>query len=270
MYVTEKRGSFSYRNDVLPARTQILVAGIVEREFAFGRFALDQLEHNGFAVRIFSIEIDVIRRLEQLRPSLVVIGMTTPRGRALELCRGIRCVQSMVGTPVIFLAASASEEDRVLGLESGADDYISKSSSAREVVARVRAVMRRVAREQLHSGAPHIAPPFIDSFLGTHCPTVRMGDIEIDPTAMRISIQGSDVVTTNLEFRLLFYLAHNQTRVFTREQLLDAVWHAQHVELRSVDACVRRLRRKIEPDPLRPTYLRTIRGAGYCLQPAAA
>jgi len=99
---------------------------------------------------------------------------------------------------------------------------------------------------------------------------MRLGDIEIDPGAMRISVRGGEIMTTNLEFHLLYYLLHNQGRVFTRDQLLDAVWGAKYVELRSVDACVRRLRRKIEPDPLRPTYLKTVRGAGYCLQVAAA
>ncbi len=268
MYVSEARKRFDYRKEVLPTRTRIPVICIAERESTFGRLAMDHLGREGFAVRTLSIEADVIQRLEQLRPSLVIIEMTMPRGRALELCRGIRRVQSLARTAVTLLAINDSEAERVLGLESGADDYIAKSASGREVVARVRAVMRRVAREELQSGMPHIGPPLIDSLVGTPSPTMRMGDIEIDPAAMKISVRGSDVVTTNLEFRLLYYLAHNQARVFTRDQLLDAVWEAQHVELRSVDACVQRLRRKIEPDPLRPTYLRTIRGAGYCLQAA--
>jgi two-component system response regulator MtrA len=87
---------------------------------------------------------------------------------------------------------------------------------------------------------------------------------------MKILIRGVEISTTALEFRLLYYLLHNQGRVFTREQLLDAVWGSQFVELRSVDACVRRLRRKIEPDPLQPIYIRTIRGAGYSLRAQAA
>ncbi len=268
MYVSENRKKFNYRKNVLPTKTRILVTHIAERESTFGRLAMDHLGHEGFAVRTLSIEPDVIRRLEQLRPSLVIIEMTMPRGRALELCRGIRGVQSLTRMPVILLGVNDSEKDRVLGLESGADDYIAKSCSGREVVARVRAVMRRVAREELQSAMPRVVPPFIHSLVGAPSATMRMGDIEIDPAAMKISVRGSDVVTTNLEFRLLYYLAHNQARVFTRDQLLDAVWEAQHVELRSVDACVQRLRRKIEPDPLRPTYLRTIRGAGYCLQAA--
>src|SRR5260370_10741978 len=201
---------------------------------------------------------DVIERVEQLHPSLVIIGITMSRGRALELCRGSRLDRTLARTQLILLAASTSEEERVLGLESGADDYIAESSSGREVVARVRAVMRRFARQEPHSRLSHISPPLLQSLVGALSAPIRTGDIEIDTTAMRISVRGSEI-----EFRFLYYLAQNQARVFTREQLLDAVWGSPYVELRSVDACVRRLRRNIELVPLRPIYLRTIRGAGY-------
>ena len=103
------------------------------------------------------------------------------------------------------------------------------------------------------------------SLAGTLNPALRTGEIEIDPTAMKVSVRGSEVVTTDLEFRFLHYLVQNQARVFTREQLLDAIWGSQYVESRSVDACVRRLRRKIELDPKNPGHLKTIRGAGYSL-----
>ncbi len=170
---------------------------------------------------------------------------------------------------MVLLSANASEEERVLGLESGADNYITESSRGREVVARAKAVMRRFTRQELHSGMPHTSP-LLHSLVRTLSPTMRLGDIEIDPGEMRISVRGGEIMTTNLEFHLLYYLLHNQGRVFTRDQLLDAVWGAKYVELCSVDACVRRLRRKIEPDPLRPTYLKTVRGAGYCLHVASA
>jgi len=272
MYVAENRKTLNYRKDVLPTATRVVpLICVVERESTVAKPALSHLEHEGFAVRTLSLATDAIQRLKQLHPSLVIIETsTTSRGSALELCRGIRCVQSLAWTPVILLAATTSEEERILGLESGADDYITESSSAPEIVARVRAVMRRFARQEHYSGMPQIALPFLHSSVGILSPPVGIGDIEIDPAAMRISVRGSEVVTTNLEFRLLYYLVHNQGRVFTRDQLLDAVWGAEFVELRSVDACIRRLRRKIEPEPLRPTYLRTVRGAGYCLQLAAA
>ncbi len=269
MHTAENRKDSNYRDDVLYAGTRIPLVYIMERESSFGRLAQDQLEREGFGVRTLSMGTDAIQRVKQLQPSLVIIETTMSRQRALELCRGIRCVHSLSRTPVVLLSANASEEERVLGLESGADDYITESSSGREVVARARAVMRRFARQELHSGMPRISP-LLHSLVGTLSPMVRLGDIEIDPGAMRISVRGGEIMTTNLEFRLLYYLLHNQGRVFTRDQLLDAVWGAKYVELCSVDACVRRLRRKIEPDPLRPTYWKTVRGAGYCLHVAAA
>src|SRR5260370_17184960 len=192
---------------------------------------------------------DVIERVEQLHPSLVIIGITMSRGRALELCRGIRWVHTLARTPLILLAASPSEEERVLGLESGADDYIAESSSGREVVARVRAVMRRFARQEPHSRLSHISPPLLQSLVGALSAPIRTGDIEIDTTAMRISVRGSEI-----EFRFLYYLAQNQARVFTREQLLDAVWGRQYVELRPVDPYLPPLPPNTEPAPFRPTY----------------
>jgi DNA-binding response OmpR family regulator len=267
VYVSKARKALNCRGDVLPIGPLVF---ITERESSAGRIALENLGREGFSVRMFSMTTDMIQRAAQLYPSVIIIESTMSRKGALEICRGIRGIQSLARTPVILLAANASDEERVLGLESGADDYILESSSGREIVALVHAVMRRFARQKLHSGATHLSPPFLHSVVGTLSPTIRRGDIEIDTTSMRISVRGNEIVTTNLEFRLLYYLVHNQARVFTRDQLLDAVWGTQYVELRSVDACVRRLRRKIEPDPLRPTYLKTIRGAGYTLHVAAA
>jgi DNA-binding response OmpR family regulator len=265
LHITEKM-AIDYRERAL---LKVPAVCIAERKSNAGRVALDHLEREGFAVRMLAMGADAVQRVAELRPLLIFIEMTSSRRLALNVCRGIRCVQSLAQTPVILVSANASEEERVQGLESGADDYFTESSSGREVLVRVQAVMRRFARQALHSGVPPLSPPFIHSLVGTLTPTIRRGDIEIDPAAMRIAVRGSEIETTNLEFRLLYYLVHNQARVLTRDQLLDAVWGTQYVELRSVDACIRRLRRKIEPDPLRPTYLKTIRGAGYSLQVAA-
>jgi two-component system alkaline phosphatase synthesis response regulator PhoP len=171
----------------------------------------------------------------------------------------------------VLLAANASEEERVLGLESGADDYITESSSGRELLARVRAAMRRSARHELDAGMRQVRRPFSpDASVAVSASAIKVGDIEINAAAMTISVRGCELVMTNLEYRLLLFLSQNQGRVFTRDQLLDAVWGPEFVELRSVDACIRRLRRKIEPQPLSPTYLKTVRGAGYRLQGNAA
>ena len=235
---------------------------ITEHECSVGRLAINCLAQEGFTVRVLSLGDDVIQRMEQLRPALVIIQTTMATETALDLCLGIRRGR----IPVILLSVNASEEERILGLEAGADDYITESSTGREIVARVRAVMRRAARREGNDWA-RLLPPFCDAALHTLNPTMKTGDIEIDLCSMRILVQGSEIEATNLEFRLLYYLINNQARVFSRDQLLDAVWGAHtDVELRSVDACIRRLRRKIERDPVRPTYLRTVRGAGYSLK----
>jgi DNA-binding response OmpR family regulator len=148
-------------------------------------------------------------------------------------------------TPVIFLTAKSGEADRVLGLELGADDYIPKPFSPRELVARVKAVLRRFERPL----APEIT---------------RHGELIVDSGAMTLTVRGQQIETTATEFRLLEYLARHPGRVFTRDQLLDAVWRdTAYVTPRSVDVYVRRIREKIEVDPEQPLFLRTVRGAGY-------
>jgi two-component system phosphate regulon response regulator PhoB len=168
-----------------------------------------------------------------------------PGKDGLELCRQIRQAPTLASSPVIFLTAKSSEADRVLGLELGADDYIPKPFSPRELVARVKAVLRRFER-------PLSPTP------------LQVGEIEIDPGAMTLVVRGNVVPTTATEFRLLDYFARHLGRVFTRDQLLDSVWRdTAYVTPRSVDVYVRRIREKIEPDPENPRYLRTVRGAGY-------
>jgi two-component system response regulator VicR len=265
-YGSENRKASTRRQELAHNGSPVPVFCVLERGSSLRRPALDQLEIDGFELRIVSMGTHLIRQLEQLRPPVVIIEVATSKVQALELCRGIRKARSLTKTAVILLARNPSEEERVLGLEAGADDYITEAASGREVVARVRSVMRRSARHTAYPGMPQVLPPFPNSSIGTPNSSITVGEIEIDPTSMTISVRGSQIETTNLEFRLLYYLAHNQKRVFSRDQLLDVVWGAQNVELRSVDACIRRLRRKIETNLLHPKYLRTVRGAGYSLQ----
>jgi DNA-binding response OmpR family regulator len=166
----------------------------------------------------------------------------------MDLCRRLRQHPTLSGVPVIFLTARASENDRVHGLELGADDYITKPFGTRELVARVRAVLRRFE--------PSEAPGPLS--------IVKIEEIEIDGSAMQLRVKGELVPTTATEFRLLDYLARHPARVFSRDQLLDAVWgDARFVTPRSVDVYVRRIREKVEADPETPRYLKTMRGAGY-------
>src|SRR5262249_5726673 len=199
------------------------------------------LERVGHAVRTFLNAADVISCAERMCPSLFVVDTVLSDVSGFTLCRNIRKTTSLNRTPIVLLGESASEEDRIVGLEWGADDYIGKPFSPRETVARIRAVLRRFNRRSVTSGA------VISSVL-------QLGDIRIDSCAMTLSVRGNEVITTTLEFRLMEYLARHQARVFTRDQLLDAVWgDTQFVTPRTVDACVRRIRKKIEPDEARPS-----------------
>lgn len=218
---------------------------VVEDDPDISRLVRHHLEGAGFAVKLYPTGNAVLSDSERQRPTLFILDIMVPGKDGLELCRQIRQTQSLTSIPVIFLTAKSSEADRVLGLELGADDYIPKPFSPRELVARVKAVLRRFER-------PLTPGP------------IRVGEVEIDPVAMTLAVNGQLVTTTATEFRLLDYFARHLGRVFTRDQLLDSVWRdTSYVTPRSVDVYVRRIREKIEPDPENPRYLKTVRGAGY-------
>ena len=217
----------------------------VEDDTDISRLVSHHLEAAGYGVRTFAATAGVIAEAEKQAPALFLLDIMVPGGDGLELCRRIRQTSSLAMVPVIFLTAKTSEADRVMGLELGADDYVLKPFSPRELVARVRAVLRRFER------------PLASAI-------VKAGDIEIDSGAMTLTVRGQLTQTTATEFRLLEYLARHPGRVFTRDQVLDAVWRDTHyVTPRSVDVYVRRIREKIEENPDEPRYLRTVRGAGY-------
>jgi len=218
---------------------------VVEDDPDISRLVRHHLENEGFVVRVYPTGTNVLSDAERQRPALFVLDIMVPGKDGLEICRNIRKMPGLASVPVIFLTAKSSEADRVLGLELGADDYIGKPFSPRELVARVRAVLRRFERP--------LAPSI-----------VKAGDIEIDSGGMTLTVRGQLTQTTATEFRLLEYLARHPGRVFTRDQLLDAVWRDTHyVTPRSVDVYVRRIREKIEENPDEPRYLKTVRGAGY-------
>ena len=218
---------------------------LVEDDADISRLVRHHLEAAGYTVRAFPTVGTVLNEAEKDRPSLFLLDIMVPGGDGLDLCRRIRQMPVLGVTPVIFLTAKSGESDRVLGLDLGADDYITNPFSPRELVARTRAVLRRFEK------------PLVPS-------QVKIGDIEIDSGAMILTVGGKSVPTTATEFRLLDYLARHVGRVFTRDQLLDAVWRdTAYVTPRSVDVYVRRIREKIESDPENPRYLRTVRGTGY-------
>jgi len=217
----------------------------VEDDSDISRLVRHHLESAGYGVRAFPTASGVVAEAEKQPPAMFLLDIMLPGGDGLELCRRIRQTPGLAMIPVIFLTAKTTESDKVIGLELGADDYIPKPFSPRELVARVRAVLRRFERP--------LAPAI-----------VKVGEIEIDSGGMTLTVRGSLTQTTATEFRLLEYLARHPGRVFTRDQLLDAVWRDTHyVTPRSVDVYVRRIREKIEANPDEPRYLKTVRGAGY-------
>src|SRR6185437_1979812 len=238
--------SGSYGND-RRARADRLTQTIfvLEDEADIARLVQHHLRAAGFDARLFHAAANVIPDAEKQPPALFMLDIMVPGGDGLDVCRRLRSHPGLSTIPIIFLTARASENDRVLGLELGADDYITKPFGTRELVARVKAVLRRFQRP---------AEPAVTSF----------EDVVIDANAMQLRVRGEITTTTATEFRLLDYLARHPGRVFSRDRLLDAVWgDARFVTPRSVDVYVRRIREKIEIDPENPRYLKTVRGAGY-------
>ncbi len=220
---------------------------MIDGEIDACQVARQCLEEAGYIVRVFSGSDTMIAEAEEERPHLMLISLMLPDGSGLTLCRRIREHTLLARTPVVFLLDDAVEEHRILALECGGDDCIPKPFSGRELVARVQAVLRRLSPADLAAER-------------------QAAELAIDSWAMRLSVRGREVPTTSLEFRLIEYLARHRGQVFTRDLLLDAVWgDMQFVTPRSVDACIRRIRGKIEPDRSKPTYLKTIRGVGYRL-----
>lgn len=221
---------------------------VLEDDADISRLVQFHLSKAGYAVRAFATGRALLADAEKSAPALFLLDVMVPDGSGLEVCRRIRGHASLKDVPVIFLTARAAESDRVHGLELGADDYITKPFSTRELVARVRAVLRRSERAE--------EPEPIG--------VLEFDDLLIDSAAMQLRVGGELVSTTATEFRLLDYLARHPGRMFSRDQLLDAVWGDQRfVTPRSVDVYVRRIREKIEADPEAPRYLKTMRGAGY-------
>jgi two-component system OmpR family response regulator/two-component system alkaline phosphatase synthesis response regulator PhoP len=192
---------------------------------------------------------------------LVVLDLMLPGVDGISICRAIRRGGPNQDVPVLMLTARREESDKVLGLESGADDYLAKPFGMREMVARVRALLRRPRASQLTaaagSGPNGEPPPDADRPLHVH-------GIEIDPARRRVRVRGAEVELTAQEFRLLYLLASHPGIVFSREALLARVWPDHtYVTLRSVDTLVKRLRRRVEETPAEPALILTIWGSGY-------
>ena len=216
---------------------------VVEDEIEIARVVRDYLRNAGFEVIVVGDGGSAVASVRSAKPDLLVLDLGLPGRDGLDVAREIRLWSD---TPIVMLTARGDETDRIVGLEIGADDYVVKPFSPKELVARVRAVLRRTRTAARGDEV------------------VRAGDVEIDTAKMRVSVGGTQVDLTPTEFQLLATLAREPGRVFTRSQLLDAV-HGVAIESyeRAIDAHVKNIRRKIEPEPGSPRYVVTVHGVGY-------
>jgi DNA-binding response OmpR family regulator len=204
------------------------------------------LRRDGHTVVLAADGEEALRLHRDSQPDLVVLDLMLPKISGLEVCRRI---QSERQVPLIMLTAKGDEEDRIIGLGVGADDYLVKPFSPRELVARVAAVLRRVTTPILVQPQQRV---------------ISVGELLINPNTREVTVRGSVVTLTVREFDLLYYLASEPSRVFTRDQLMDAVWgYAFAADTSTVTVHMRRLREKIEEDPTHPQYLITVWGVGY-------
>jgi two-component system phosphate regulon response regulator PhoB len=218
---------------------------IVEDDADIVRLIQHSLASAGFDTRVYGSAENVVADATRRPPLLFLLDIMLPGSSGMDLCGWIRRDPKLARIPIMFLTAKGSEADRVAGLERGADDYVVKPFSPRELIARIRAVLRR------------FESPWSNE-------AVTAGTLRIDPVSMTVTVRGQQVTTTATEFRLLELLARNPARVFTRDQLLDSVWRdTAFVTPRSIDVYIRRLREKIEQNAEEPTMLRTVRGVGY-------
>jgi two-component system, OmpR family, response regulator RegX3 len=221
---------------------------IVEDEESFSDPLSYLLGKEGFEVEVVDNGLDAITEFDRNGADLVLLDLQLPGQSGTEVCRQLR---QRSGVPVIMLTAKDSEIDKVVGLELGADDYVTKPYSSRELVARVRAVLRRQSEpEELVSNA------------------VQAGPVRMDIERHVVSVGGEQVALPLKEFELLEMLLRNSGRVLTRGQLIDRVWGSDYVgDTKTLDVHVKRLRSKIEPDASAPRYLITVRGLGYKFEP---
>jgi DNA-binding response OmpR family regulator len=218
---------------------------IVEDEAELAALIEYNLNHHGYQGQILSGAKDTLKSLEQAKPDLILLDVMLPEVDGFELCRQIRQSALLNRTPVLFLTARSDEVDRVLGLEIGGDDYMTKPFSPRELIARVKAHLRREE-------------------MGADPPVLEIGPFRLDRTARRVYQGTREMEFTSTEFNLLEFFLTHPGRAYSREQLLESVWGEQRfVTPRTVDVHVRRLREQIEEQPDAPRYLTTVRGFGY-------
>ena len=219
---------------------------VVEDEPAISESISYALKTEGMAVEVADTAPEALNRVRRRPPSLILLDVMLPGGSGLDVCREIRAFSDV---PIIVLSARDSEADKVAGLELGADDYVTKPFSMRELIARVRSHIRRAARSGLMAETNEV---------------LRGGPVEMDVDAHEVRVRGETVALRPKEFELLETLMRRKDRLVTRDTLLSEVWGASfYGDRRTLDVHIKRLRHKIEDDYSSPTYLVTVRGLGY-------
>lgn len=222
---------------------------ITDDEINIGRLVAFGLKDEGFESEIFTDGRGLLDAVERRRPDIIILDWMMPAPDGLTVCRALRSDPETSGIPILMLTARGSEVDRVLGLEMGADDYIVKPFSMKELCARVRAVMRRT-----HGSIPKAPPQQV----------IEAGGLVVDVDSHTATKNGSPIELTAKEFDLLVMLMKNRGRVLTRNTLLDQVWGMAYFgDTRTVDVHIRYLRQKIEDNPESPVLVQTVRGVGY-------
>lgn len=223
---------------------------VVEDEISIATLLKYNLEHAGYAVETANDGQEGLDKATALQPDLILLDLMLPKLDGMEVCKLLR--QQKMNTPIIMLTARDDEFDKVLGLELGADDYMTKPFSPREVIARVKAVLRRFSPVVVEEEAPVSEKVF------------ELGELRVYPERFEVFLRDEPLEFTPKEFELLVYLLENKNRVLTRDQLLSAVWNYDFAgDTRIVDVHISHLRDKIEENSRKPVFIKTIRGLGY-------
>ena len=223
---------------------------VVEDEASFVEALTIGLRREGFEVVVATDGAQALEMFDEIQPDLVLLDVMLPKVSGIDVCRQLR---KKTQTPIIMVTAKGAEIDTVVGLEVGADDYVTKPYRLRELVARMRAVLRRTELSGTGGAAASTAPGI-----------VQVGDVVLDPEEHRVSVLGQELMLPLKEFELLHLLLANAGRVLPRETLIDRVWGSDYVgDTKTLDVHVKRLRGKVEVDPATPTRIVTIRGLGY-------
>lgn len=231
---------------------------LVEDEESFVDALTLGLSREGFAVTVAGDGVEALELFDDIEPDIVLLDVMLPRMSGIDVCRELRTRSDV---PIILVTARSSEIDTVVGLEVGADDYITKPYRIRELVARMRAVLRR--RPSSPARSPGL-PPDLGPLLGDDDDAVRAGDVLLDQQRHEVVVRGELVAMPLKEFELLALLLENVGRVLTREVLMDRVWGADYVgDTKTLDVHIKRVRAKVEVDPSKPERIVTIRGLGY-------